>query len=66
MRRRINNRTTGKGSAIGDPRLRIGQVISLSGLGQRYSASTYRLTSVTHTLDGAGYRTKFQVRQELV
>jgi phage protein D len=66
LRRRINNRTTGKGSALGDPRLRVGQVISLSGLGQAFSGSNYRLTSVAHTLDSAGYKTGFEVRKELI
>jgi phage protein D len=66
MRRRINTRITGSGSTVGDPRLRAGRVIMLSGLGHQFSGSNYRLTSVTHTLDAGGYRTRFQVRQELV
>jgi phage protein D len=66
MRRRVNNRTTGKGTAIGDPRLRVGRVITLSGLGADFSGSNYRLTSVSHTLDRAGYKTAFEVRKELV
>jgi uncharacterized protein len=66
LRRRVNNRTTGKGTALGDPRLRVGQVITLSGLGQTFSGSNYRLTSVSHTLDSSGYRTGFEVRKELV
>jgi phage protein D len=65
LRRRINNRTTGKGVAIGDPRLRIGQVIALSGLGS-YSGTNWRLTSVSHTVDRGGYKTGFEVRKELV
>lgn len=66
MRRRINNRTTGKGTAIGDPRLRIGQVVTLSGLGDEFSSNSYRLTSVSHGIDRSGYRTSFEVRKELV
>jgi uncharacterized protein len=66
LRRRVNNRTTGKGTAIGDPRLRVGQVITLSGLGIEFSGSTYRLTSVSHTIDKAGYKTGFEVRKELI
>jgi phage protein D len=66
LRRRINNRTTGKGTALGDPRLRVGQVITLSGLGQAFSGSSYRLTSVSHTIDSSGYKTGFEVRKELV
>lgn len=66
IRRRVNNRTTGKGTAIGDPRLRVGQVLTLSGIGQGLSGSTYRLTSVSHTFDGSGYKTAFEVRRELI
>ena len=66
MRRRINNRTTGRGTAVGDPRMRVGQTIALSGLGDSFSSARYRLTSVSHTLDNAGYRTAFEVRKELV
>lgn len=66
LRRRINNRTTGRGTAIGDPRLRVGQVITLSGLGSEFSGATYRLTSVSHSLDTSGYKTSFEVRKELV
>jgi phage protein D len=66
LRRRINNRTTGKGTAIGDPRMRVGQVITLGGLGKEFSGNTYRLTSVSHTLDTSGYKTGFEVRKELV
>jgi uncharacterized protein len=66
IRRRVNNRTTGKGTAIGDPRLRVGEVIALSGIGIGLSGSTYRLTSVSHTLDASGYKTSFEVRRELI
>jgi uncharacterized protein len=66
LRRRVNSRVTGRGSAVGDPRFRAGQVIALSGLGSRFSATNYRLTSVVHTIDGGGYRTSFDVRQEVV
>jgi uncharacterized protein len=66
LRRRINNQLTGQGSAVGDPRFRAGRVISLQGLGRRFSGGNFRLTSVAHSLDGSGYRTGFQVRQEVV
>ena len=65
LRRRVNNRTTGRGSTLGNPAMRVGDVVSLQGLGP-YSGSTYRLTSVSHTLDSNGYRTRFQVRKELI
>jgi phage protein D len=66
LRRRVNNRTTGKGVAVGDPRLRVGQVIALAGLGDSYSGANWRLTSVSHTVDRGGYKTGFEVRKELV
>jgi phage protein D len=65
LKRRINGRLTARGSAVGDPRLRVGRVIELSNL-RKFSGSNYRLTSVTHTLDSGGYRTSFEVRQEWV
>ena len=66
IRRRVNNRTTGKGTAVGDPRLRVGTVITLSGIGNDLSGSTYRLTSVSHSFDASGYKTAFEVRKELI
>ena len=39
LRRRINKRITGKGTALGDPRLRVGEVVNLTGLGDRASAA---------------------------
>lgn len=65
LRRRLNNRVTGSGSAAGDPRIRAGRVLRLEGLGARFSGGDYRVTSATHTLDAAGYRTGFQVRKEV-
>lgn len=66
LRRRINNRITGAGNAIGDPDLRAGRVISITGLGQQFSGADYRLTSVAHSVDGNGYRTAFTVRKEVL
>jgi phage protein D len=65
LRRRLNSRVTGRGTAVGDPRLRVGSVVALTGMGS-FSGENYRLTSVTHVLDGSGYRTGFEVRQEVV
>ena len=39
LRRRINNRTTGKGVAVGDPRLQVGQVVALTGIGSTFSGN---------------------------
>ncbi|MFC7387820.1 phage late control D family protein [Sphaerisporangium rhizosphaerae] len=61
---RLNNRLTASGTTVGDPRLRAGRVIAVEGLGPRFGG-LYRLTSVTHTIDGSGYRSAFEVRKEV-
>jgi hypothetical protein len=61
---RLNNRLTGAGSTIGDPRVKAGRVINLEGLGGQFSG-LYRITSANHTLDSGGYRTNFNVRKEV-
>ncbi len=61
---RLNNRLTGSGSTIGDPRIKASRVIRLDGLGDEFSG-LYRITSATHTFDASGYRTNFQVRKEV-
>lgn len=50
------------GSCIGTPELRADRVISVRGVGKRFSGA-YRLRRVTHTLDGGGYRTDFEITQ---
>ncbi|MCL4704866.1 hypothetical protein KJ068_06880 [bacterium] len=52
----------GSGSCIGIPELRAGEMIDISGVGKRFSGK-YRLRTVTHTIDGSGYRTTFNVTQ---
>ena len=61
---RLNNRLTGSGSCVGDPRIKAGEVIDIEGVGEQFSG-LYRITSATHSLDGGGYRTNFQVRKEV-
>jgi hypothetical protein len=61
---RLNNRLTGSGSAMGDPRIKAGEVVNFEGLGEQFSG-LYRVTSATHTLDGGGYRTSFEARKEV-
>lgn len=65
LRNTLNNRLTGKGTAVGDPRIRAGAIIRLDGLGPDFSGN-YRVTSATHTIDGSGYRTAFSVRKEIL
>jgi phage protein D len=61
---KLNNRLTGSGSTIGDPRIKASRVVNFEGLGDQFSG-LYRITSTTHTLDGAGYKTSFQARKEV-
>lgn len=61
---RLNNRLTGSGSTIGDPRIRASKVVNFEGLGEQFSG-LYRVTSATHTIDSGGYRTQFDVRKEV-
>jgi hypothetical protein len=65
LRKKLNARLTGSGSAIGDPRIRAGAMIRLDGLGPDFSGS-YRVASATHSLDSGGYKTTFQVFKEIL
>ena len=65
LRTKLNSRLTGKGSAIGDPRIRAGAVIRLEELGPDFSG-VYRVTSATHSLSAKGYVTNFEVQKELI
>jgi Bacteriophage probable baseplate hub protein len=65
LRNKLNNRLTGSGSAIGDPRIRAGAIIRLEGLGQDFSGD-YRVKSASHAVDNGGYRTTFEVFKEII
>jgi hypothetical protein len=60
----LNNRLTGSGSTIGDPRIKAGSVLRLEGLGEQFGG-LYRVTSAKHTIDSGGYHTSFEVRKEV-
>ncbi|HEY0138336.1 MAG TPA: contractile injection system protein, VgrG/Pvc8 family [Nannocystis sp.] len=51
-----------EGSLLGDPSLRPGTVLTIKGLGRRFSGD-YWLTRVTHSFDDDGYRTGFEGRR---
>ncbi len=38
--------------------------MQLEGVGEQFGG-LYRVTSATHTIDGGGYRTSFEVRKEI-
>jgi hypothetical protein len=61
---KLNERLTGSGSTVGDPRIRAGTVLRLEGLGEEFGG-LYRVTQATHTLDSGGYRTRFDVRKDI-
>ncbi len=61
---RLNKRLTAKGTCAGDVRLRAGHVLRIEGVGETYGG-LWRLTSVTHTVDGGGWRTAFEARKEI-
>jgi phage protein D len=65
LRTKLNNRLSGSGSCVGDPRIRAGAVVRLEGLGPDFSGD-YRVASATHTIDAGGYRTNFEVRKEII
>jgi phage protein D len=65
LREKLNNRLTGSGSAVGDPRIRAGAMIEIAGIGPDFSGN-YRVVSATHNIDAGGYRTNFEVRKELI
>jgi phage protein D len=56
---------TGSGTSIGLPELRAGQIVRMSGIGDRFNGD-YRLTRTTHTLGGSGYTTSFDARKEVL
>lgn len=66
LRTKLNQRLTGTGSAIGNPKLRAGSVVHLDGLGPDFSGN-WRISSTVHSIDTGGvYRTRFNVFKEVI
>lgn len=65
LRRRLNKRMTGSGSCVGDPTIRAGKLVRLDGMGPDFSGN-WRISSATHAIDAAGYRTNFECFRELI
>lgn len=61
---KLNGRTTGSGAVLGNPAIRAGVIIKVTGVGERFGGF-YRVTDCTHSIDGGGYRTQFEVRKEV-
>lgn len=55
----------GHGSCIGEPELRAKSLISIDGVGMKFSG-TYYVTRVTHTLDDSGYLCEFDCKRNAV
>ena len=52
----------GRGTSLGNPAMRAGAKLELSGIGR--FAGSYFITTVTHTIGGNGYLTSFEVNTE--
>lgn len=61
---RLNNRLTASASTIGDPRIKASKVINIDGIPGQFGGK-YRITSATHSIDGSGYKTQFDMRKEV-
>jgi uncharacterized protein involved in type VI secretion and phage assembly len=48
-----------EGTTFGDPNVRPGNKITISGVGTRFNGS-YAITAATHTFSGGGYMTRFE------
>lgn len=62
LRRLLDGMYEGSGSCIGIPTLRAGDQIEIRGVGKRFSGR-YRLSKVTHSINGSGYQTQFEITQ---
>jgi uncharacterized protein len=61
---RLNSRITASASAMGDTSIRASRVINIDGIPGEFGG-LYRITSDTHTIDGSGYKTQFEMRKEI-
>jgi hypothetical protein len=61
---KLNNRLTGSGRCVGDPRIQAGTLMRLEGVGKQFGG-LYRVTSATHSIDSGGYLTSFELRKEI-
>jgi phage protein D len=65
MEQRAIEYITANGSCIGNPALTSRKVVSLQGLGKRFSGRYY-VTSTTHSIDANGYRTEFNAKRDAI
>jgi uncharacterized protein len=60
----LNRRQTASGSCVGNPAIQAGRVLQVEGVGETYGGR-YRITGATHSIDGGGYQTTFDLRKEI-
>jgi phage protein D len=58
------NLLTARGTVVGDPRVRVGSVVALVGMG-RFGLRPFVVEHVGHTINQSGYQTAFGMRQLL-
>jgi phage protein D len=63
LERNAKDLVKGSGSVVGLPSLRAGNVVHLTGLGERFSGR-YFVTATTHSIGDSGYTTQFECRRE--
>lgn len=56
---------TASGSSVGLPEMRAGSTFTIAAMGARFNG-TYRITQITHTINGSGYLSAFQCRKEVL
>jgi len=61
---KLNKRLTASATVLGEPALRAGNVVRIENAGEEFGG-LYRVTSVTHSIDSGGFRTKFDARKEI-
>lgn len=61
---KLNQRITATGMALGDPAIRAGNVLQVTGVGQQFGG-LWRVTEATQTIDANGYHTHFKLRKEI-
>ena len=61
---KLNKRLTATGSCVGNAAIRVGRVLRIEGVGETFGG-LWRVTSVTQTVDGGGWRTTFEARKEI-
>lgn len=61
---RLNKRLTCTADVVGEPTLRAGNVARVEDVGEEFGG-LYRVTSVTHSIDAGGFRTRWSGRKEI-